>query len=322
MSDFSRVLVTGGAGFIGSHLVKALVNKCAVIVLDNLCSGSLENLHRVVEGGGIKFVRGDVRDKKAVRDAMNGVDAVVHLAALINVEASVKNPFETHDVNVNGTLNVLKEAVRAGVKRFVFASSAAVYGDANPLPLKEEYPPHPISPYAASKAAAEGYCLTFNRCYGLETVILRYFNVYGPGQGNSAYSGVITKFLRNALKGEPLIVYGDGEQTRDFIYVDDVAKATVLALENENAAGETFNVSSGKPTTINELVEIVKEFARCDLKVIYKEPRKGDVRHNYGDPAKAEKILGFKAMIGLRKGLEQLANKFLPSDLSQISWVK
>jgi UDP-glucose 4-epimerase len=306
MNDFRRVLVTGGAGFIGSHLVKALVNKCAVIVLDNLCSGSLENLRKVTEGSGIKFVRGDVRDKKAVRDAIDGVDAVVHLAALIDVEASVKNPFETHDVNVNGTLNVLKEAVRAGVKRFVFASSTAVYGDVNPLPLKEEYPPHPISPYAASKAAAEDYCLAFNRCYGLGTVILRYFNVYGPRQGNSAYSGVIAKFLQNALKGEPLIVYGDGEQTRDFIYVDDVVKATVLALENEKAVRETFNVSSGKPTTINELVEVVKEVARCDLKVIYEEPRKGDVRYNYGDPAKAEKILGFKAKTSLKKGIEKI----------------
>jgi UDP-glucose 4-epimerase len=153
------------------------------------------------------------------------------LAALINVEASVKNPFETHDVNVNGTLNVLKEAVRAGVKRFVFASSTAVYGDANPLPLREDYPLRPISPYAASKAAAEGYCRAFNSCYGLGTVVLRYFNVYGLGQRNSAYSGVITRFLDKAFRDEPLIVYGDGGQTRDFIYVDDDVKATILALE-------------------------------------------------------------------------------------------
>jgi len=310
MSDFRRVLVTGGAGFIGSHLVKALIDKCSVVVLDNLCSGSLENLYRVVEGGGIKFVRGDVRDKKAVRDAMNGVDAVVHLAALIDVEASVKNPFETHDVNVNGTLNVLDEAVKAGVKRFVFASSAAVYGDVNPMPLKEEYPPHPISPYAASKAAAEGYCLAFNRCLGLGTVILRYFNVYGPGQRNSAYSGVIMRFLENAFRGEPLIVYGDGCQTRDFVYVDDVVEATVLAMEGDGLEGETFNICTGKPTSVNELIEVVKTIAWKDLKVVYDKPRKGDIRNNYGDPSKAEKTLGFKAKTSLKEGIEKMASGF------------
>jgi len=241
---------------------------------------------------------------------MDGVDAVVHLAALIDVEESVNNPVETHDVNVVGTINVLERAVRNGVKRFVYASSTAVYGEGNSLPLKEDHSFKPVSPYAASKVSAECYCRAFNNCYGLKTVMLRYFNVYGHGQEHSSYGGVITRFLHNALKGEPLIVYGDGEQTRDFIYVDDVVEATVLALENANSKGETFNVCTGKPTTVNELVGIVKEVIGSDLKVVYDKPRKGDIKNNYGDPSKAEEILGLKAKISLREGLERLRNSY------------
>jgi nucleoside-diphosphate-sugar epimerase len=259
---------------------------------------------------GFEVVEGDVRDRRVVRKVMKGADGVVHLAALIDVEASVRDPFQTHDVNVNGTLNLLHEAVKAGVRRFVFASSTAVYGDANPLPLKEDYPPRPISPYAASKAAAEGYCLAFNKCYGLETVILRYFNVYGPGQRNSAYSGVITRFLENAFKGGPLTVYGDGCQTRDFIYVDDVIEATVLALEGDGLEGEIFNVCTGNPTSVNELVEVVRAIIGKDLKVVYDKPRKGDIRNNYGDPSKAKKNLRFKAKTSLKEGLEKMASGF------------
>lgn len=307
----SKVVVTGGAGFIGSRLVRKLLGRgYSVIVLDNFHSGSLENLRDLLGEDKVDVVRGDVRDRHIVRKALKGADSVAHLAALIDVEASVRDPFVTHDVNVNGTLNVLHEAVRAGVKRFVFASSTAVYGDANPLPLREDYPPRPISPYAASKAAAEGYCPAFNKCYGLETVVLRYFNVYGPGQRNSAYSGVITRFLENALNDKPLIIYGDGKQTRDFIYVDDVVEATVLALKGDGVEGEAFNVCTGKPTSVNELVEIVRAIAGKDLRVVYNKPRKGDVRNNYGDPSKAEKTFGFKAKTSLREGLEKMLKSF------------
>ncbi|MEM3640418.1 MAG: SDR family NAD(P)-dependent oxidoreductase [Candidatus Bathyarchaeia archaeon] len=311
MGGFSRVVVTGGAGFIGSCLVSRLVGRgYSVAVLDNLSSGSLENLHSLLGEDGVEVVEGDIRDRRVVRKVLKGVDAVVHLAALIDVEASVRDPFEVHDVNVNGTLNVLMESVKAGVKRFVFASSTAVYGDANPLPLMEDYPPRPISPYAASKAAAEAYCLAFNRCYGIETVILRYFNVYGPGQRNSAYSGVVTKFLKNALNDKPLIIYGDGKQTRDFIYVDDAVRATVLALENKSVAGEIFNVCTGKPTLLNELVEVMRYAVGTNLKVLYDKPRKGDIQSNYGNPSKAEKMLGFEAKISLKEGIK-LANNAL-----------
>jgi len=309
MKGFSRVVVTGGVGFIGSRLVRELLGRgCYVVVLDNFCSGSWGNLRGLHGRDGFEVVEGDVRDRRVVGKVMKGADGVVHLAALIDVEASVRDPFETHDVNVNGTLNVLREAVKAGVKRFVFASSTAVYGDANPLPLREDYPLCPISPYAASKAAAEGYCRAFNSCYGLGIVILRYFNVYGPGQRNSAYSGVVTRFLEKAFRGEPLIVYGDGGQTRDFIYVDDVVKATILALEGVGVEGETFNVCTGKPTSVNELVEVVRVIVGRDLRVVYDKPRKGDIRSNYGDPSKAEKTLGFKAKTSLKEGLEKMAS--------------
>ena len=312
-----KVVVTGGAGFIGSKLVGALLGRgYSVVVLDNFYSGSVENLQEFFGYGGLEVVRGDVRDKCVVRRVMDGAGSVVHLAALIDVEASVKNPFETHDVNVNGTLNVLEEAVKAGVDRVVFASSTAVYGDINPLPLKEEYPVYPISPYAASKVSAESYCKAFNRCYGLETVVLRYFNVYGPGQMNNAYSGVITKFLNNALRGKPLVVYGDGWQTRDFVYVNDVVEATVTALENNNAVGETFNVCTGRSTSVNELVQIIKEVVGKNLEVIYDKPRKGDIKNNYGDPSKAENILGFRTKISLIKGLEQLVIAYSSSAFS------
>jgi UDP-glucose 4-epimerase len=251
-----------------------------------------------------ELVKGDVRDRGVVRDAMDSVDAVMHLAALIDVERSVNDPLETHDVNVNGTLNLLCEAVRQDVRRFLFASSAAVYGEGDSSPLREDSPLRPLSPYAASKATAELYSGAFYRSYGLGTVILRYFNVYGSRQGHNPYAGVILKFLSNALSGKPLVVFGDGEQSRDFISVDDVVEATLLALESGDSAGDIFNICTGKPTTINQLAQIIKEANGRDLKTVHKGSRKGDVRKNYGDPNKAKKILGFKAEINLRKRLE------------------
>jgi len=306
MNEFSKVLVTGGAGFIGSSLVDRLISKgYSVVVLDNFRSGRIGNLQGHLGRDGFRLVKGDVRDRGVVRDAMDGVGAVVHLAALIDVERSVHNPLETHDVNVNGTLNILNEAVRQGVERFLFASSTAVYGEENSLPLEESCPLKPISPYAASKAAAELYCGAFHRIYGLGTVILRYFNVYGPRQEHNPYGGVITKFLHNALSDKPLVVFGDGEQCRDFVHVDDVVEATLLALKSDYAVGEVFNVCTGKPTGISELANIAVEVVGKSLQVIHSKPRKGDVKRNYGDPSKAEKALGFVARVGLRNGLER-----------------
>ena len=309
MKGFSKVLVTGGAGFIGSHLVHRLLARgYSVVVLDNFRSGRIEDIRECLKDENFKLVKGDVCDGKIVKNAMEEADAVVHLAALIDVEECVNNPMETHHVNVDGTLNVLSEAVRSGVKKFLFASSTAVYGEGNPLPLKEDYPLKPISPYAASKAAAEHYCEVFHRCYRLPTVILRFFNVYGFRREYDSYSGVITAFVNNALEDKPLVIFGDGEQTRDFVHVEDVVSSTILALKGANSVGEILNVCTGKPTSVNDLAQTVKEVAGKNLQIIHGEPRKGDIRSNYGYPKKAEATLRFKAEVSLKKGLKRIVS--------------
>ena len=319
MNEFSHVLVTGGAGFIGSHLARRLVaTGYTVTVLDNLQYGRVENINKCLNTGRFKLIKGDIRDKRVVKDAMNGVDAVVHLAALIDVEESVINPLETHDVNVNGSLTVLNEAVRQCVKKFLLASSTSVYGERNSLPLRENYPVKPISPYAASKAAAENYCEAFHRCYRLPTVILRYFNVYGPKSECNSYSGVITTFVNNALSHKPIVVFGDGEQTRDFIYIEDVVNATVLALESDSSIGKVLNVCTGRPTSLNTLVQNLKEILASELQVINHEPRKGDISANYGDPTKTKKTIGFEAETSLIEGLKKIIN-FKRNELDSVS---
>ncbi len=305
------VLVTGGAGFIGSHLVEELIEKgYSTIVFDNLSSGKLENLNKVKNHPNFKFIKGDIRDKNALHQALQNIDAVAHLAALIDVSASVLDPTETHEINVTGTVNVLQEATKNKAKRLVFASSTAVYGDTKTLPVKETAPLKPISPYAASKAAAEAYCSAFANCYGIETIALRFFNVYGDRNSNSAYSGVITKFIQKAQNNQPLTIEGDGEQTRDFIHVNDVAHALTLALTNENTQpklkGEAFNICTGTPTSINQLAETLKKATGKNLQTLHAPPRTGDIKKSYGDPTKAANKLGFKSKITLQKGLEKL----------------
>ena len=253
------VLVTGGAGFIGSHLVPRLLELGhSVTVLDNLSTGKLENLDGVLDHPKFVFQRGDIRDKTIPNEVFDGVDSVIHLAALIDISASVADPIQNHEVNVDGTFNMLHAAIKHNVKKFVFASSTAVYGDAKTLPLQENIALHPISPYAASKVAGEAYCSAFASCFGLETIVLRFFNIYGPRSENSPYSGVITKFLQKIIKGEVLTIDGDGEQTRDFIHVSDIVKAVILALEQEGLKGEVFNVCTGVPTSINQLAATLK----------------------------------------------------------------
>jgi UDP-glucose 4-epimerase len=305
--EFSKVLVAGGAGFIGSHVVgRLLMSHCAVSVLDNFCSGKMHNLPDKLGQGELNVVKGDIRDRETVSRAMKGVDAVIHLAALIDVSGSIENPLETNDVNVNGTLTVLNEALRQNVKKFLFASSAAVYGDTDHLPLEERSLPKPLSPYAASKISAEYYCSVFQKDYGFPIAILRYFNVYGPRQQQNSYCGVITRFVSNALRDKPLIIFGDGCQTRDFIYVDDVVDASILALENEDDSGKILNVCTGKPVSINELASTVEEITQKDLGILHYESRKGDVYHSYGSPLKAREAIGFTARTSLREGLTKL----------------
>jgi UDP-glucose 4-epimerase len=281
-----------------------------VVVLDDFSSGKMDNLGSSVGRDSFEMIKGDVRDRKAVGLAMEGIDAVIHLAALIDVRRSVDDPAGTNDVNVNGTLCVLNEASSRCAKRLLFASSAAVYGDGSPSPVKESCLLEPLSPYAASKISAESYCKAFHRSRGLQTVVLRYFNVYGPGQERNPYSGVITRFVSNALAGKPLSVSGDGEQTRDFVNIDDMVDATVLALESERASGNVLNVCTGRPVSINELAQLVKEVTEKELEIVHGEPRAGDVRHSYGDPSKAREVVGFEAKIGLKEGLKRFVDSF------------
>ena len=306
MTQIPKVLVTGGAGFVGSHLAERLVEAGSTVrVLDNLSTGDPKNLCDIEPR--ISLIQADVTDGKAVESAVRGASTVFHLAAQTSVAKSIENPDHTNSVNVAGTLNLLEACVTHGVERLVYASSTAVYGNPRELPITEESPTNPISPYGASKLAAERYCWVYSHAYGLNTVILRYFNVYGPRQPRGGYSNVITSFADRILQGNPPVIYGDGDQTRDFIHVGEVVDATVRAATGGVAPGETFNVATGKPTAVNQLADIMlKLMEREDLEPIHADPRSGDIRRSYADTAKAEKQLGFKAKISLREGLENL----------------
>ena len=296
-----RVLVTGGAGFIGSHLVRRLVERgYSVRVLDNFSTGSIENIRDVL--GSVELVRGDVRDIETVRRAVEGVDAVVHLAALISVPESVEKPDLYFDVNVKGTYNISK-AFRGNV--LVFASSSSVYGEPQHLPVGEGHPLNPKSPYAASKIAGEAFTLSFSHINGYRPVVLRIFNAYGPGQSR-AYAGVVSEFVSRVSAGEPPVIYGDGEQTRDFIHVSDVVEVVISAVEREEARG-VYNIGSGREVKIRELARIILEASgRGDLTPIHVPPREGDVRRSRADISLAARDLGWKPKIRLEDGVREL----------------
>ena len=308
---FSKALVTGGAGFIGSHITDRLLNEgFNVTVIDNLETGSLEKIVHNQSKKDFRFIKGDIRDLNLVKETMKDVDVVFHEAALASVTVSVKDPILTNEINVTGTLNLLKASSDFGVKRFVFASSAAVYGDTQSPQKREGVPLNPRSPYGISKLAAENYVKIFYKLYGLETVSLRYFNVYGPRQRfdlECAYGGVITIFTNRVLRNMPPMVFGDGEQTRDFVYVEDVVEANMLALKSKNAAGEAFNIGTGLSTSVNQVAETLKEITgKKDLKNIYASPRPADGRHGYADISKAHKILNFHPKVSPHEGLTAL----------------
>jgi len=309
MQHCSKALVTGGAGFIGSHLVDELLSKdIEVVVLDDLSEGKIENIKQHIGKKDFKFVKGDIRDYHLVKKLVTNVDAVFHLAALISVSESIKNPNLTDDVNVDGTLNLLKACSDSDVKRFVYASSCAVYGEVASLPIKEDFPLKPISPYAASKVAAENYARVFQKVFGLETICLRFFNVYGPRQTYSDYSGVITQFMNRAAKNRNLVIFGDGQQTRDFVHVQDVVQANMLALRANQIRGETLNIGTGIATTINQLADILKEVTnKTALKVAHSTPRKGEIKHSAADISKAKMKLRYNLQVSLKNGLKDLA---------------
>ena len=300
------MLVTGGAGFIGSHIVDRLLREgYGVGVVDNLSTGNLTNISGHVDCGSVDFVKGDVRDRDLVGKLVHNVDAVVHLAAVVSVPFSVENPDVTFDVNVEGTRGLLESCVRSGVKKFIFVSSCSVYGAPRYLPVDEVHPTCPISPYAASKLKGERCCQELVGRPDLDVVVLRLFNVYGPRQASGEYSGVITKFIDRARNGEPLVVYGDGSQTRDFVHVTDVANA-VLALVKQQRAGDVFNIGYGKAVSINSLAKTVLGFSDYYCGIDYAPSRDGDIPHSVADSSKARKAFSYVPKVGLKEGLRDL----------------
>lgn len=310
----TRALVTGGAGFIGSHVAEALVKRGdEVRVLDNLSTGRRENLASIASE--VELIEGDIRDKQTVGKAMQGIDYVFHIAALRAVLRSVDNPEETNDVNVRGTLNLLLAARDAGVKRFVFTSSSSVYGDTEKFPCKETDLPRPQSPYAASKIMGEYYCQIFTKLYGLETVALRYFNVFGPRQNpESKYSAVIPIFIDCLLKGRSPEIHWDGLQSRDFSYVDNVVAGNLLAAQAPHVQGEVFNIACHEEFSVLDIFNQLKEILQIKgVHPLFKPKRAGDIRRTYADISKAQRLLGFMVQTRFRPGLEKTAKWFLGS---------
>ncbi|MDO8677514.1 MAG: SDR family oxidoreductase [Acidobacteriota bacterium] len=298
----SNYLVTGGAGFIGSHLSEALVKRGhQVRVADNFVTGYRHNLR-----DGVELMEADLADPEAARRAVEGIDYVLHQAAIPSVPRSVAHPVESHRANVDGTLNMLVASKDAKVKRLVFAGSSSVYGDTPTLPKREDMPHNPLSPYALHKQMGEQYAQMFTRLYGLETVTTRYFNVFGPRQDpTSPYSGVISLFIKALLEGTQPVIYGDGGQTRDFTYVGNVVDGVLRAAETPGVAGEVFNVATNGRVSLNELLEVLKKIIGSDAQPIYQPARTGDVRHSQADITKAQQMLGYQPTVGLEEGLRE-----------------
>ncbi len=298
-------LVTGGAGFIGSHICERLLKDGhSVRVLDNFVSGKEANLESI--GGDVELIRGDITDARTVAEAMKGVEIVFHEAALGSVPRSVADPMTTHEVNITGTLNVLLAARDAGVRRVVNASSSSVYGDTEVLPKHERMMGQPLSPYALSKLAGEHYISIFNRVYGFEAVALRYFNIFGPRQDpESQYAAVIPRFVMALMEGRQPVIYGDGLQSRDFTYVENVVEANLLASEAEGASGKAFNVACGGRYSLLDLLGKIKEILGSDIEPIHEAARAGDVRDSQASIEAAEKSLGYRVTVDFEEGLRR-----------------
>jgi nucleoside-diphosphate-sugar epimerase len=305
-----RYLITGGAGFIGSHLVKHVLGAGGnVRVVDNLSTGFAKRLSQIRDS--VQLVTADLADNSVAAEVVQDVDYVLHQAAVPSVQRSVVDPVGTNRSNVTATLNLLENSRKAGVRRFVYAASSSAYGDTEVLPKSEDMPANPLSPYALQKWVGERYCKLYHELYGLETVSLRYFNVFGPGQDPySEYSAVVPKFTTKLLAKEPITVYGDGEQSRDFTYIDNVIQANLLALRAPNAPGEVCNIGCGQSVTLNQLIQILEELLKVRAQVTYAPAKPGDVRHSLADITKATRVLGYvpetEVEEGLRKTVEAL----------------
>ena len=304
-----KVIVTGGAGFIGSNLARFLSKENKTIVVDDLSTGNIDNVKDLVEKKQIKFIKGSITELEFLKKEFKDADFVFHQAAIPSVPRSIKDPVLSNMVNINGTLNVLIAANENNVKKVVYASSSSVYGDTPTLPKKEEMNPSPLSPYAVSKLAGEYYCQVFSNVYNLPTVSLRYFNVYGPRQDpSSEYAAVIPKFIKRIIEDKQPVIFGDGEQTRDFSYIDDVVNANILAAESK--ASGVFNIAGGKRITIKALAETIMKIIGKKLKILYDEPRPGDIMHSLADITKASKSFNYKPEFDIEKGLNDTVKWF------------
>ena len=312
------VLVTGGAGFIGSHIASALIASGArVLVLDDLSTGHRENIEEI--GDDVDFIQGSVADDTLLGKVLDGVEVVFHEAAIPSVPRSVEAPRQTHISSVDGTFNLLVAARDKKVRRVVYAASSSAYGDQPTLSKSEEMLPDPLSPYAVAKLVGEYYCRVFTRVYGLETVSLRYFNVFGPRQDpGSQYSGVVSRFISALLSGERPVIYGDGEQSRDFTYIDNVVAANLSAADAKEASGKIINVANGKRITLNQLLDELKELTgNRNVTADYLEPRVGDVRHSLADNSMARELLGYEVKVDLREGLQRTIDWWKSSRFAQ-----
>ena len=311
-------LVTGGAGFIGSHIAAALMADGArVRVLDDLSTGHRENIEEI--GGDLDFVQGSVADEQLLNKVLDGVEVVFHEAAIPSVPRSVEAPRQTHIASVDGTFSLLVAARDQKVRRVVYAASSSAYGDQPTLPKDEQMLPDPLSPYAVAKLVGEYYCQVFTRVYGLETVSLRYFNVFGPRQDpGSQYSGVVSRFISTLLSNERPVIYGDGEQSRDFTYIDNVVSANLKAASAKDAAGKVINVANGERITLNDLLAELKDLTgKQDVTAEYREPRVGDVRHSLADITRARQFLEYESKVGLREGLQRTIDWWKSSRFSR-----
>ncbi len=302
-----KYLVTGGAGFIGSNIVKKLLEDgFSVRSVDNFSTGRKENIEEFLKNPNFEFIEGDITDLKTCQEAVKGIDFVLHQAAVPSVPRSIADPIRSNNANVLGTLNMLIAARDEKVKRFVYASSSSIYGDNPELPKKEDFLVRPISPYSLTKYAGERYCQIFYNIYQVPTICLRYFNVFGPKQNpDSQYSAVIPKFIKAFLSDEKPVIFGDGKQSRDFTFVDNVVSANVLAAKSKTGLGEVFNIACEGETSLNELVGFLQEISGKKIEAEYKEARLGDVPHSKADISKAKEFLGYRSLVDIKEGLKK-----------------